>query len=197
MKKRVAFIISRLLGPLPLLCLLWLVTAIKSGIGFWRALWVYPLIFLVGIGLPFGISFLIILKRKTTFEWKNIRDRIIYFPIFLIFWVIGAILIRQLTSPTIYHLAQLAGLLTIIIYLIMAVFRFKISIHMAIAGGVFWGINFLAHGYFWWLFCLLPIIAWARYELKVHSVKELLTGLILSNGLILLALFIFGWPGVP
>ena len=199
MRHRLAFLISRVFGPLPLLCLLWLATAFKSGIGFWKALWVYPLLFIVEIAIPFAITTLIIFKSRgrVNIEWSNINDRKIFAPIILFFWTIALIGVWYLTNNTIFHLSLLAGLLTISAFIITLVFHFKISLHMMAASGVFWGVNFLTHFNYWWLFLLLIPIVWARKTLKVHTLTELIGGLILANSLIILATLLFGWPKVP
>lgn len=196
-KKKLAFVISRVLGPLPLLCLLWLATAVKSGIGFWKALWVYPLIFIVGIAIPTAISLVVMQRRKINFEWSNLKDRRLLVPIYIPFWLVVILLTWLLTNSTIFHLALLTTLevtFALIFYLYLKV---KISAHMMIASGVFWGVNFMTHNKYWWLFFFLIPLIWARLELKQHTWAELIIGLLLVNAIDTVAIIIFGWPGVP
>lgn len=193
-----AFFVSRILGPAPLLCLLWLTTALKSGIGFWKALWVYPLIFTIGIAAPFLVTtFLVIIGKVESFEWSKLKDRYLMFAVVLFFWLIDLVFIYKLTNQTVFHLALLAGGVTAAVLLVMSIFKFKISLHMAAASGVFWGVNFMTHFRYWWLFIFLIPIVWARYVLKIHTGRELAAGLVLANGLIILAVAIFGLPAVP
>jgi hypothetical protein len=198
MAKRLAYIISRILGPLTLVCLIWLVTAFKSGIGFWKAVWVYPLIFILSIAIPFGITtYLILTKRVDNLDWKKLEDRNRYFPIALGALGILVILTYFLTNSTIFHLTLVLAVIilaTIFCYLFL---RFKISAHMVLASITFAAINLFYHLQFLWLYLLLIPLAWARYTLKVHTLIELVAGLILANGIILAALLIFGWPNVP
>lgn len=197
-KYAAAYFVSRILGPFPLLILLWFVTAVKSGIGFWKALWVYPLIGFVGIGLPFLVSTWILFRKKSTdLEWTDTDDRVNVILITLFFWFLSTILVKYLTNQTIFHLTLLAGGIGIILFLITAVLRFRISLHISAASGVFWGINFLTHFKFLWLFILLIPVIWSRYVLKAHTLAELTAGLILTNGLIILAILLFGLPRVP
>lgn len=197
-KYSTAFFISRLFGPVPLLCLLWLATALKSGIGAWKALWVYPLIFVIGIAAPFLVTtFLVVIGKVESFEWSRLKDRYLMFAVVLFFWLIDLIFIYFLTNRTIFHLALLAGEVTAAALLVMAVFQFKISLHTTAASGVFWGVNFLTHFRYWWLFFFLIPIVWARYVLKIHTAKELAAGFVLANGLIIIAVAIFGLPAVP
>ncbi|MCL4398111.1 hypothetical protein M1403_03785 [Patescibacteria group bacterium] len=197
-KKDLAFIISRLLGPLPLLCLLWLAVAVKSGIGFWKALWVYTLIFVIGLAIPTLLSTYILLrKRGITIEWTRLKDRLILIPIYIPFWVIVLVLTWLLTNSTVFHLSLLMTVGIIAGIFCYAVLRFKISAHMMVASGAFWGVNFMTHSKYLWLFLLLIPLVWARLVLKQHTKEELIAGLIISNGIMATAVLLFGWPGVP
>lgn len=197
MGKSLAFLVSRILGPLPLLCLLWLATALKSGIGFWKALWVYPILFLIGIAIPTTISIVILRKKHIDIEWSNLKDRYLLIPIYVPFWAIVLLLVWKLTSPAIIYLSILmsAGIVTGIFCIV--VLRYKVSAHMAIASAVFWGINFLTHNKYLWLFLLLIPLFWARLELKQHTIKQLVAGLLIANVLTGAFVYFFGWPAVP
>ncbi len=196
MTKKFAYIISRLLGPLPMLCLLWLVTALKSGVSYSRAIWVYPLIFLVGIIIPTLISVSVMRVKKIDFEWTNLKDRKLLIPIYFPLWLVVLVITWQFTNLVIFHLALITTLQIIIGITLYTYFHFKASAHMMIASGTFWGVNFMTHGSFWWLFLLLIPLMWARLKLKQHSFKELIAGLLVINVLDILALLFFGWLGV-
>lgn len=197
-KKKLAFVISRILGPLPLLCLLWLAVALKSGIGFWKALWVYPLIFLVGIAMPAAISTWVLIKKrgKINIEWSRLEDRYLLIPIYVPFWIIVLLLVWKLTNPAIIYLSLLMTVGVIAGVISIVVLRYKVSAHMAIASATFWGVNFLTHNKFLWLFFMLIPIYWARRELKQHTWKQLIAGLLLANALTIVFIFLFGWPKV-
>lgn len=195
--KKLAFLISRVLGPLPLLCLLWLATALKSGIGFWKALWVYPLIFLIGIAIPTGISIIVMKIKKIDFEWTNLKDRYLLIPIYIPFWVLVLICTWFLTDQTIFHLALLCTFGIIVGIISYVYFHFKISAHIMIASGVFWGVNFMTHIKYWWLFLLLIPLIWARLKLKQHTWVELIAALVVVNIIDIVAILLFGWPRVP
>lgn len=199
MTKKIAFIISRILGPVPLICLLWLVTALKSGIGFWKAIWVYSLIFLICIAIPITLTtFLIVQKKISDIEWSKISDRRKFgLPILLIDLILLLMLTYFLTNQTIFHLTLVFSFIALANSLIYLFSSFKISAHMAGATIVFAGVNLFYHLRFMWLFLLLIPIAWARYTLKIHTLLELITGATLTFGILLLALLLFGYPAVP
>lgn len=160
MQKKVAFIISRIFGPIPLLCFLWLITALKSGIGVWRAIWVYPVIFLVTIAIPTLITtYLIASKRVKDIEWSDISQRKKYLPAITVFSVFFLLLLTKLlTNDTIFHLSLLLSAIMVAMVLIWTFLNFKISGHIVIATITFAGINLLYHQKFWWLFPIIFII---------------------------------------
>ena len=199
MSKNVAFIISRVLGPLPLLCLLWLVTAIKSGIGFWKALWVYPLIFLLSLGIPVLItSYLISQKIVKGLDWPNLAERKKYLPPLAIFSIISLnILTFGLTNVTIFHLGILLSAITATMIFSWAFLNLKVSGHMVIAFVTFSGINLFFHLQYLWIYLLIIPIYWARITLGVHTPKQLLAGIFIPAVYILAGVLLFGWPNVP
>ncbi|MBI4099738.1 hypothetical protein HY440_01900 [Candidatus Microgenomates bacterium] len=198
-QKKVAFFLSRILGPLPLICVLWLVTAVKSGIGFWKAIWVYPVIFLASIAIPTALSlYLIATKHVTSIEWPKVSERRRFLiPVMLTGITPLVFLAWALTNSTIFHLSLVTAVIVAATIVIFTVFNYKISLHMVIASGVFAGINLFFHQQYLWLYLLLIPIAWARYVLKMHSFWQLLAGFVLVNSLILLSVLLFGYPAVP
>ena len=196
--KKLAFIISRVLGPVPLLCFLWLVVALKSGIGIWRALWVYPLILLVTLLFPIALTtYLVIVKKVADIEWKNIADRRKFLVPIGIYSVSTLIILSYLlTNPTTFHLVLLFCAIIVITIIIYAFTNFKISGHIIVATATIANINLFYHQKFLWLFLLLIPIIWARYTLKVHTLSELIGGFFLTAGILFLGLFLFGYPAV-
>ncbi len=195
---KLAFLISRIFGPLPMGIIIWLLTALTSGIGFWKALVVYPIIFFTTILIPLLITlFLHATKRVPDIEWKNIDDRKKYLlPLTIVALIILNVLTYFLTNWTIFHLGLLLSAILLTMSAIWVIFDFKISGHMAVATITFAYINLLFGLTFLWLFLLLIPIGWARWHLKLHTPKELTAGFALPIIYMLLALAIFGWPGV-
>lgn len=197
-KTRLAYIISRILGPTPLICLLWLLTSIKSGIGLPKALWVYPLIFFTSIAVPLIIgTYLIFTKRVKDIEWSDLKQREKYLPPIILFSLTTlTILVWKLTNSTLFHLALLFDFITITMITIYFVFNLKASMHIMFATVTFAGIVlFFGFQYFWVFILLLPIM-WARHTLKVHTLPELLAGFFVPAVFILTALLLFGWPKI-
>jgi len=198
-QKNLAFLISRILGPIPLLCVLWTVTAFKSGIGFWKAIWVYPVILIFSLLIPTAITtYLIAVKKVSGIEWKDIRSRRKFLvPIGIYSVTILIILSYLLTDGTIFHLTLLFSTIVIAIISIYSLTNFKLSTHTAIATITFATINLFYEQKFLWLFLLLFPIVWARLKLKVHTLSELVGGFILPTVILFLGLLLFGWPKIP
>lgn len=199
MQKKIAFVISRIFGPIPLLFALWLTTALKSGIGFWKALWVYPIILFFSLLIPTVITtYLITVKKVSDIEWKRIANRRKFLiPLGIYSITVLSVLTYLLTNSTIFHLTLLFSTICATFIVIYAFTNFKISAHIAVATitiantNLFFGLKYL------WLFILLIPIIWARYVLKVHTLAELISGFALTASMLLLGLFLFGWPAVP
>ncbi len=193
-----AYFIYRIFGPVSLLCLLWLMGALKSGIGPWKALWVYPLIFITGIALPVVISTTVMrLQGSWDFDWTKRENRVKAMIIFLSCWITTGGLVYVFTNETVFHLYLLALAIGLVLFGVTAICKFKASIHMALAVVVFSAVNLYLQMKFWWLFFLLLPIAWARWVLKKHTWGQLAAGVIIPVVIILLALCFFGWPKVP
>lgn len=198
-RRAIAYFISRILGPMPLLCLLWLVTALKSGIGFGKALWVYPLIFLATIAtFTLFTSRLILAKKVKSIEWPDIKERKKYLPAVSAAEVgVLITLTYLLTNQTVFHLSLLLSAILLAVVFLWAFANFKISGHAAVATITFAGVNLFFHLQFLWLFLLLVPIVWARLELKLHTPKQLAAGIFLPLIFMGLSLLLFGYPAVP
>ncbi|KKU91040.1 MAG: hypothetical protein UY21_C0013G0023 [Microgenomates group bacterium GW2011_GWA1_48_10] len=197
--QKLAYLISRIFGPLPLTCLLWLITALKSGVGLQKALWVYPLIFIIVIAVPILITtYLIATKRAKDIEWSDVGDRARYLTPVVISSLISLIALTYLlTTLTVFHLSLLLSVIILTLVLFYHSLKLKVSAHIALATLtissliLFFGLNYT------WLFLGLIPIMWARKTLKVHTWPELAAGFLIPAAIILLAMAIFGWPNIP
>lgn len=199
LKYNIAYLISRIFGPLSMACILWLVIALRSGIGFWKAVWVYPLIFITTIALPTLVtSYLVASKLVSSIEWPNIDERKKYLPpIALITTFVLCTLTYILTNSTIFHLSLLFSLIVFLELFVWSFFNFKISAHISAVIITVMGINLFYHQQFLWLFALVIPIIWARSVLKMHTLTQLIAGFLLSFGVLMLAIYLFGWPAIP
>lgn len=197
-KEKVAYLISRIFGPIPLLCFIWLLTSIKSGIGFWKAIWVYPLVLLVSLIIPIAITSILMSKKQTGIEWANVEDRKKYLlPVIIPSLFALNLLLFLFTNQTIFRLSLLLSAVILSMGTIWVVFNFKISGHIVVATLAISTVVLFFGFQFFWLFILLIPIMWARLTLKVHTIPELLGGVILPTTIMLTALLLFGWPQVP
>lgn len=194
--QKIAYLLSRIFGPLPIICLLWLITAVKSGLGFWKAIWVYPLIFIVTVAIPIGFTtYLVFTKKVKDIEWSDIEDRRKYLPPIIISSLFSLIMLnRLLTNDTLFHLSLLLSVIILAIVFFYQFFAVKISAHIALATIAISTIILFFGPQFLWLYLLLIPLMWARHTLKVHTWLELFAGFAIPISIILLALLTFGWP---
>lgn len=197
-KNRLAYLISRVLGPTPLVSLTFLLVAVNSGIGINKALWVYPLIFLVSIATPMVFTIYLVLSKKVKdIEWSDIKDRGKYMPPIVIY-SLGSLtfLIWLLTTSTLFRMTLLFDAIVFVMILFYKYLELKASVHIMFATIAFASIIlFFGFQYFWIFIFLLPIM-WARRTLKVHTWPELLVGFFVPATLMIAALLIFGWPHI-
>ncbi len=101
--------------------------------------------------------------------------------------VIGCGLMWGLKAPELLTVTFTAGLVELIVFMGIN-FYWKISLHMAfVAGGV--TVLCLVYGVAaTWTIVFLPLVAWARIELKQHSLSQVVAGALLA-GVIAVGIF--------
>ena len=104
--------------------------------------------------------------------------------------VIGSIILTYLGAPSILVAAFTAGLSTIIIFLLINL-RWKISLHTAFVSG---SVTLLVMLYGWIAVAtvvLVPLMAWARIELKHHSLAQTATATVLATLIVIVVFYRF------
>jgi membrane-associated phospholipid phosphatase len=97
--------------------------------------------------------------------------------------VVGYVIMLRFDAPRLISVSFLAGLLTVIIFMLIN-FYWKISLHTAFisAAGVVLTVALGAGAA--WIFILLPLMCWSRLVLHQHTLAQVITGAILSAGII-------------
>lgn len=138
-----------------------------------------PILVILLLVIPFTYLHLA-LKMGWVSKWdlpkKEERRPIII--IFIACSIISLFLIKQFGTKMLLDLFILL-LTTGFIVSIITVF-WKISIHMVLDTTGVLVTNLLFSWYFWPLFVLIPIVAWARFKLKRHTLPQIAAGIILS-----------------
>lgn len=190
--QKFAQVLSFFLGPQVWFPLLLIIFLFKTGLKTNQQLILAPLLFLFLIVIPFGFLYILV-KRKKIGDWdiRNRKERFKILPVFLISTFSILILSKYLGTPLFFHLFMILWIVAFVGSVIT--FWWKISLHLMLNTAAVIIINFL----FGWnlpiLYLLIPIIGWARYYHKHHTILQIILGTLVSGMLALTALKYFGY----
>lgn len=153
-------------------------------------LYVYFLLFVNLVLAPLFVS--LYLRRVgmiESLEMRDVKERVLPYLTYVIFFVFTYFLLFKLSFPPIYlNLYAMAGI-SIFILVILALVKFKISAHMVAMGGVCGMLLVLAHHFAmdlsWWMMAVIlatAMVASARLYLSAHSPLEVFLGFCLGMG---------------
>jgi membrane-associated phospholipid phosphatase len=195
MKQRIAHLVSNILNPF----LVSFITVI---------LIVYKAANTIGDAVKWGVITLAIsvipvlafiiyrAKRKKTngFFPETLGERK---PVYLLtsgFALLGCGVVWYLKAPELLIASFITGLAAVVIFMVINLF-WKISLHSAFIAAsaamltAVFGLKAV------WVFLLLPLVGWARLELKMHTFAQVSAGAILSVAIITAMFWIFGLVG--
>lgn len=142
-----------------------------------------PILLILAIPI---IYFFYALKKKKISDWELTKRQERY-PLYILSLVCGALglfFLQIYGSQALFTLALIFYLLGIFITLIN--FFWKISTHTAgiTAGALAFNLLFNQTIYHY-LYLLIPLVIWSRYEEKKHTLSQLLAGVLLGAGVVL------------
>lgn len=134
-----------------------------------------PTLMVVNVVIPTSYFFMDLAGRGISdIDVTKRQQRYHLFGRFVGICVISTI-ISYFLGNQVFFVMQLIGLmLAATIFLIT--FFYKISGHMILNVSSVFIVNFLFDWQYLWLFVIVPIVAFARINLKKHSVSQVLTG---------------------
>ncbi|MFH0749749.1 MAG: hypothetical protein V1917_02420 [Candidatus Gottesmanbacteria bacterium] len=170
-----ATIISRIFEPVILFLVLFAVTLSRAALTTEEII-LYCSVVLLGIVFPTIGLLLYAMKKKKISSWdiSNRQERVKALSVFLVFLIIGVILISFLGHATVTRFFLLFGSTYIGFFLVTL--WFKISGHLTVATLFVGSMMYWFGGYTWALVFVLPILAWSRVLLKRHTVFQVITG---------------------
>ncbi len=192
MRKRIANLTSNILNPFLVSLIIILLLSFESTSSTLDAL-KWSLISIAFSVLP---VFLVItyLVRNGKIDGIFIRVRAQRSKIYWLAGVFvgaGSVTLHYLGAPTILVAAFAAGLSAIVIFMCINVW-WKISIHIAFITS---SITVLVILYGWIAavtVVLIPLMSWARIELKHHSLAQVATGALLAALIVVVVFYLFG-----
>jgi membrane-associated phospholipid phosphatase len=153
--------------------------------------WGYSLLFLTGIPL---LSLFFYIPFKATDRRQVLhRQRVAHFAITAVSYAVGLWVIGATHAPRVYQ-ALMASYVAVVLGLVAINTFYKASGH---AAGVVGPVSALIYLRGWIaipLLALLPLVAWARMQLKGHTLGQLVVGGALSAVATLLALAFYHLP---
>lgn len=192
MRQRIAHLTSTLLNPflvcfIIIILLAWHTTNSLASALRWA---VIALVFSV---LPVFTFIVYQVRRKrleSIFPEEQGQRKMIY-ALASALAAIGCGVMWHFGAPRLLAVSFLAGLLAVVIFMIINYF-WKISLHTAFISSaavvltVIFGIKAA------WVFILLPLIAWSRLELKMHTPAQVITGAVLAAAIVTVVFWGFG-----
>jgi membrane-associated phospholipid phosphatase len=180
MRERLARLTSNILNPFVVSIIVIVLLAFKDASGTADAVkWV--LISLAISVLPiFIVVIFLIHRRKLDGFFTNPREqRNVVYILAAALGAIGCGLLWYLDAPELLAVTFTAGLVSIVVFMGINYF-WKISLHTAFTAASVTVIIMAYGATAAWTFVFLPLMAWARIELKQHSIAQVVTGGLLA-----------------
>ena len=105
--------------------------------------------------------------------------------------VIGCIVLYILGAPQLLLAVFISGLAAILSYMIINLF-WKISLHTAFVAASVTILVIVYRAAAAWTIVLLPLVAWARVQLKMHTTAQVVSGALLASVLVVIVFQLFG-----
>ncbi len=191
MKEKIAALVTFVFDPTVTLPLFLSVLIFKTGLTPAQIKVILPLVLLTCIILP-GLLWFFSLKERWISDWEMTkrRERFNLYSIFCVFWFLGVLIAYVFGTGLLTNLYLIFALA--FFAATMVTWFWKISLHMLIDTTIISILEFIFGG-FWYLYFLLPIIAWSRYVRHKHTPAQLLGGFSLAMAIVYGSFIFFGY----
>jgi len=191
MKRRLARIATNILNPFLLSLIILVLLAMESTTSTDEAVkWS-----LIGLALSvfpvFAVVIYLVSKKKLDgifIHPRQQRHRIYILAICCA--VLGYIVLVVLNAPELLVATFAAGLATVIVFMAINLF-WKISLHTAFITGSVTVLIIVYGGMAAWTVLLVPLVAWARIEMKLHTPAQVFTGALLASAIVTIVFGIY------
>jgi len=190
--KQIAKSISFILGPYVLLPTLIVSSLFKTGLTQPQQIFLMPLFFFLVIILPTGVLYMLIRTKKIS-DWdvRKREERYKIFTVFMASTLLATIVSYYEAAPLFFHICLISW--AVVFATSMITLLWKISAHAVLNTSVFLIVNFLFEWKLPFLYLLIPVVSWARYYHKHHSLLQICAGIAISSLIILSGLYLFGY----
>lgn len=154
-------------------------TIFNSGLTLNQIKILLPVLLIVDVVIPVSYFFMDLNSHGVSdIDVTNKKERYHLFGRLVVISAISLIITYFLGNRTFFVLQMISLCLALTIFIIT--FFYKISGHMILNTSAVYILNFLFDWKLTWLFLILPIVAFARFYLKKHTVAEVLAGVIVG-----------------
>ena len=192
MRKRIANLTSNILNPFLVSLVLILLLSFKSTSSTLDAV-KWSLISIAASSLPvFSVIVYLVRSGRLDTIFTNVRGQ--RTKIYLLAGVctgVGCIILHYLGAPLVLVATFVAGFSGVIIFMCINLF-WKISLHTAFITASVIVLIILYGPIAAGTVVLVPLIGWARIELKHHSLAQVATGALLAASIVTVVLYLFG-----
>ncbi|MCR4324640.1 MAG: hypothetical protein NUV69_03050 [Candidatus Curtissbacteria bacterium] len=134
-----------------------------------------PLLLTLNLIVPVGI-FLYLLKsgRVTDIDMTKREERHIVWGVATLSFLLSTTLVYFLANYLFFVISFTVFIVTLTLFIIT--FKWKISVHVITNTTSVFVINYLFDWKLLWLFAVVPVVAFARFYLKKHTLSQILAG---------------------
>ncbi len=188
--RKLCFVVSRSFDFYTWYPVLLLVTIFNTGLSTNQIKILLPTLLFLEVLLPI-LLFLLVLKSGmiSDVDVTKRAERPKLFGTMTFIVLVGTIFSFFVANKLFFVLQFLALVICITNFLITL--KWKISGHMIMNASSIFAINYLFDWKLWWLFAIVPVVAFARIYLKKHTLSQLLAGAVvgLAEPILILKLF--------
>jgi hypothetical protein len=190
--RRLADLISIILGPHVWLPVLFFLIIFNSGLNSHQLRIIFPTVLFLQVIIP--VSYIVFApKLGWTEKWdmEKIEERKPFLVMLLVLSLISFLIIYLFGNQKLFNLSLTFLLLLVVI---LAISRYwKVSLHTSLNTAASIIINFLFNWRVPFLYIIIPIIFWARVKLRKHDMPQLVTGILVSGAVLLAGLAFFNY----
>lgn len=192
MRERIASLTSNILNPFLVSLVLILLLSFKSTSSTLDAVKWSLISIAVSILPVFSVIIYLVRSQKLEGPFINVRKQ--RTKIYLLAGVcagVGCIIFPYLGAPPTLRATFVAGLSAVVVFMCVNLL-WKISLHTAFVTASVTALIILYGSIAAVTVVLVPIIAWARIELKHHSLAQVATGALLAALIVVVVFYLFG-----
>lgn len=191
-KKKLAHLLSVILGPLGWLPVLFLTVIFRSGLDNQQLRILLPSVLLLEVIIPLlYLHFAPRLGFATAWDLPKRRERYPFLSLVFITNLISLYLSYRFGTMLLFNLGILLTIGLLVFFVITFIWQISLHAGLNTFGAIL--INFLFGWSLPWLYLTIPIIFWARQMLNKHTMKQLLIGALISGLIALGGLSYFGY----